>query len=198
MSGASRRRRPGPIRRASADGSSHPGSPVSYPAEDSPSGLGRTLGKRVGCKPSGVRIPYPLPALTSANARASPYTGWLSRCLVLFPGHAANVFSLLTSRYSATSGVHRATADAGTPTTQRPDHPGESGTDAAPRMSGSGFHWYAVWRFTLDVLFCTRGETSLMHSDIRDRVSVMRVEVTSALPSRNHADCGRPPGFPLS
>src|SRR5665647_1391372 len=26
--------------------------------EDSPSGLWRTLGKRVGCKPSGVRIPH--------------------------------------------------------------------------------------------------------------------------------------------
>ena len=29
--------------------------------EDSPSGLWRTLGKRVGCKPSGVRIPHPPP-----------------------------------------------------------------------------------------------------------------------------------------
>src|SRR3954466_13986078 len=28
-------------------------------AEDSPSGLWRTLGKRVGFTPSGVRIPYP-------------------------------------------------------------------------------------------------------------------------------------------
>ena len=27
--------------------------------EDSPSGLWRTLGKRVGLKPSGVRIPHP-------------------------------------------------------------------------------------------------------------------------------------------
>lgn len=27
--------------------------------EDSPSGLWRTLGKRVGLTPSGVRIPYP-------------------------------------------------------------------------------------------------------------------------------------------
>ena len=32
--------------------------------EDSPSGLWRTLGKRVGCKPSGVRIPHP-PLLAS-------------------------------------------------------------------------------------------------------------------------------------
>ena len=29
--------------------------------EDSPSGLWRTLGKRVECKLSGVRIPYPPP-----------------------------------------------------------------------------------------------------------------------------------------
>lgn len=29
------------------------------PLEDSPSGLWRRLGKAVGCKPSGVRIPYP-------------------------------------------------------------------------------------------------------------------------------------------
>src|ERR1700722_16523270 len=36
--------------------------PVSLPAEDSPSGLGRTLGKRVGGNPSGVRISYPPPA----------------------------------------------------------------------------------------------------------------------------------------
>jgi hypothetical protein len=32
---------------------------VSCPAEDSHSGLVRTLGKRVGCKPSRVRISYP-------------------------------------------------------------------------------------------------------------------------------------------
>ena len=32
---------------------------VPSPAEDSPSGLGRTLGKRVGGNPSRVRIPYP-------------------------------------------------------------------------------------------------------------------------------------------
>ena len=31
--------------------------------EDSPSGLWRTLGKRVGCKPSGVRIPHPPPPI---------------------------------------------------------------------------------------------------------------------------------------
>src|SRR5690348_3526376 len=34
---------------------------VSSPAEDSPSGLGRTLGKRVGGNPSRVRISYPPP-----------------------------------------------------------------------------------------------------------------------------------------
>ena len=34
---------------------------LSISEEDSPSGLWRTLGKRVGCKPSGVRIPHPPP-----------------------------------------------------------------------------------------------------------------------------------------
>src|SRR5882757_1621490 len=33
--------------------------PVSLPTEDSPSGLGRTLGKRVGGNPSRVQISYP-------------------------------------------------------------------------------------------------------------------------------------------
>ena len=36
--------------------------------EDSPSGLWRTLGKRVECKLSGVRIPYPPPYLASPLA----------------------------------------------------------------------------------------------------------------------------------
>ncbi len=35
--------------------------------EDSPSGLWRTLGKRVGCKPSGVRIPHPPPRLRALS-----------------------------------------------------------------------------------------------------------------------------------
>jgi hypothetical protein len=35
------------------------GRSVSLPTEDSPRGLGRTLGKRVGIKPSRVRISYP-------------------------------------------------------------------------------------------------------------------------------------------
>jgi hypothetical protein len=34
---------------------------VTSPTEDSPSGLWRSLGKRVGLTPSGVRIPYPPP-----------------------------------------------------------------------------------------------------------------------------------------
>ncbi len=34
---------------------------ISLPAEDSPSGLGRTLGKRVGGNPSRVRISHPPP-----------------------------------------------------------------------------------------------------------------------------------------
>ena len=38
------------------------GCPVSSPTEDSPSGLGRTIGNRVGRDPSGVQIPYPPPA----------------------------------------------------------------------------------------------------------------------------------------
>ena len=38
-----------------------PGAPLPSSAEDSPSGLGRTLGKRVGGNPSGVRIPHPPP-----------------------------------------------------------------------------------------------------------------------------------------
>ncbi len=45
--------------------------PVSLPAEDSPSGLGRTLGKRVGGNPSRVQISYPPPEAqppTSGNA----------------------------------------------------------------------------------------------------------------------------------
>jgi hypothetical protein len=45
--------------------------PVSLPTEDSPSGLGRTLGKRVGGNPSRVQISYPPltgQAPTSANA----------------------------------------------------------------------------------------------------------------------------------
>ena len=57
--------------------------------EDSPSGLWRTLGKRVGCKPSGVRIPHPPPhrgprdhtvpgpASSPGTARAQPAPGTL-------------------------------------------------------------------------------------------------------------------------
>src|SRR4051794_104592 len=37
------------------------GCPVACPTEDSPSGLWRSLGKRVGLTPSGVQIPYPPP-----------------------------------------------------------------------------------------------------------------------------------------
>ncbi len=47
---------------------------VSSPAEDSPSGLGRTIGNRVGRDPSGVQIPYPPPVnlgLASGAARAA-------------------------------------------------------------------------------------------------------------------------------
>ena len=37
---------------------------VISPTEDSPSGLWRSLGKRVGLTPSGVRIPYPPPSIS--------------------------------------------------------------------------------------------------------------------------------------
>ena len=42
------------------------------PAEDSPSGLGRTLGKRVGGNPSRVRISYPPPVPHRARRRRAP------------------------------------------------------------------------------------------------------------------------------
>src|SRR5690606_20236590 len=46
--------------------------PVSWPTEDSPSGLGRTLGKRVGGNPSRVRISYPPPARPGVVRTAPP------------------------------------------------------------------------------------------------------------------------------
>ena len=69
-------RRAGPSR-SSPTGAEGPGPwslprpavPVSFPAEDSPSGLGRTLGKRVGGNPSGVRISYPPPLTRQDSAR---------------------------------------------------------------------------------------------------------------------------------
>src|SRR5206468_5429343 len=45
---------------------------LSSPAEDSPSGLGRTLGKRVGGNPSRVRISYPPPVPHRARCRRAP------------------------------------------------------------------------------------------------------------------------------
>ena len=50
---------PDPRRGARFRRQGHPA--VASPAEDSPSGLWRSLGKRVGLTPSGVRIPYPPP-----------------------------------------------------------------------------------------------------------------------------------------
>src|SRR5215218_9165843 len=41
--------------------------PVIFRAEDSPRGLWRSLGKRVGCKPSRVRIPHPPPHYGAPN-----------------------------------------------------------------------------------------------------------------------------------
>ena len=51
--------------------------------EDSPSGLWRTLGKRVGCKPSGVRIPHP-PPLTPGPVEVPGFL--LLVALLVFPG----------------------------------------------------------------------------------------------------------------
>jgi SAM-dependent methyltransferase len=56
-------------------------------AEDSPSGLGRTIGNRVGLTPSGVQIPYPPPtSLTIAFTRTClwpvPAAGLEPRCWV--------------------------------------------------------------------------------------------------------------------
>src|SRR3954454_16025037 len=53
------------------------GRPVSSSAEDSPSGLGRTIGNRVGLTPSGVQIPYPPPC------RESRHLSHLSRVIGL-------------------------------------------------------------------------------------------------------------------
>src|SRR3954452_14576531 len=46
--------------------------PVPSPAEDSPSGLWRSLGKRVGLTPSGVRIPYPPPLRPDPTGQCPP------------------------------------------------------------------------------------------------------------------------------
>src|ERR1041385_8457210 len=48
---------------------------VMFPAEDSPRGLGRTLGKRVGGNPSRVRISYPPPVPHRARCRRAPPLG---------------------------------------------------------------------------------------------------------------------------
>jgi hypothetical protein len=72
---------------------------VSFAAEDSPSGLGRTLGKRVGGNPSRVRISYPPPVLTSQNVRANPTLGLaLGRELTVTPGQPGTPAHLRTSR----------------------------------------------------------------------------------------------------
>src|SRR5580704_3778450 len=61
---------------------------VSYPAEVSPSGLGRTLGKRVGGNPSRVRISYPPPSWPDSIARH------VVRLLTCSPAAAAAAASL--------------------------------------------------------------------------------------------------------
>src|ERR1051326_2361644 len=52
-----------------------PESRVCFSAEDSPSGLGRTLGKRVGGNPSRVQISYPPPQLVRANEGPDRFAG---------------------------------------------------------------------------------------------------------------------------
>ena len=61
---------------------------VISPTEDSPSGLWRSLGKRVGSNPSGVQIPYPPPVEALA-----PCEGFAicPRCLI--PASAVLVIS---------------------------------------------------------------------------------------------------------
>ena len=62
--------------------------PVSSPAEDSPSGLGRTLGKRVGGNPSRVRISHPPPPLTRQYTSPGHAFGLgLKGCVVSFILH---------------------------------------------------------------------------------------------------------------
>jgi hypothetical protein len=60
------------------------GSPFGGDLEDSPSGLWRTLGKRVGLTPSGVRIPHPPPlcCLRTELIFASRHRSCRSRVIV--------------------------------------------------------------------------------------------------------------------
>jgi hypothetical protein len=51
---------------------------ISLPAEDSPSGLGRTLGKRVGGNPSRVRISHPPPRWLRKLLHSTCRTSWLA------------------------------------------------------------------------------------------------------------------------
>ncbi len=64
--------------------------------ENSPSGLWRTLGKRVGCKPSGVRIPYSPPV--------TPLIHCSEKCAVLGASMHNNRHVLLES-FDATCGL---------------------------------------------------------------------------------------------
>ena len=59
---------------------------VSWPTEDSPRGLGRTLGKRVGGNPSRVRISYPPPAPPAETCKAGPAGPGLQRLNCLSGG----------------------------------------------------------------------------------------------------------------
>ena len=65
--------------------------PVSSSAEDSPSGLGRTIGNRVGRDPSGVQIPYPPPDMSFDQdrvlARSREGTGPVADIQPVRPAH---------------------------------------------------------------------------------------------------------------
>src|SRR5436305_9141040 len=104
---------PGEVRRVSATrGVGHRvyGWAVFSSAEDSPSGLGRTIGNRVGRDPSGVQIPYPPPIWWLATLE-------LSACRrVLTPGRADS--SIPAADLSALRRV---------PTRRRADNSGEAG-----------------------------------------------------------------------
>ncbi len=91
------------------------GLPVSSSAEDSPSGLWRSLGKRVGGDPSRVQIPHPPPLLVTART--------MNHGTDDEPAHRARAAELQTGaattacdrRRSATTGVRGAAISGNTP-----------------------------------------------------------------------------------
>ena len=90
-------------------GAGTPPSQVGSPAEDSPSGLWRSLGKRVGGNPSGVQIPYPPPECCYSNSECSNHRERcfeLSLQLVLEGGvsHGSAAFFVSANRPSVLGG----------------------------------------------------------------------------------------------